>query len=145
MTSLKKLQKLQINTSKVEARSGLCVNKLWRVTSYLVVGLFVLTILSLLPEIALAAKVGIDRLDGDGYCMKLAFISGAAFFVIGGGDLRERAARLIIPIIAVSVLGKLIAGYDEWLTKYSIQKGKIEWHEKRGKLKEGPAPEVSES
>ena len=154
MTNLEKLQKLQINTSKVGARSGLRVNKL------LVVGLFILTILSLLPEIALAAKVGIDTVakvatdpviqdcsrEENKPWIWVVLLLCATSFMRGGGDLRERGVRSGITFFLIVCFTAFITEVIVKPNQEKIQKKKIiEWQEQKSQLKEDPTPEISES
>jgi hypothetical protein len=106
MTDLKKLKNLQINTPQLEASSKISTNKQRRQCAYLVIGLSALAALSILPEIAFAAKFDIDagvKASTDplikavsDHWGKAVLLTGCAGAVIGEGDARQRAVRAAI-------------------------------------------------
>lgn len=105
MTYLKKLKNLQTNTPKADANSKISTNKQRRYV-YLAVGLSALAALSLLPEIAFAAKFDINAgvkaatdpliKAVDDHWGKAVLLTGCAGAVIGEGDARQRAVRAAI-------------------------------------------------
>lgn len=105
MTKLKKLQikKSHIKVLKVDMCQNTMANKQRQIATYLASALSVLLILTILPEIALAAKfdinAGVQAATAplikaiDDHWGKAVLLTGCAGAIIGEGDARQRAVR----------------------------------------------------
>lgn len=109
MNELEKLKNLRTNILKIKT-SMRSVNQQKWIVDYMVAGLSVLIILSVLPETILAAKFDInagvkaatDPLIKaiDDHWGKAVLLTGCAGAMIGEGDARQRAVRAAITSVA---------------------------------------------
>ena len=169
MINLEKLQNLLTNIPEANARSKLSANKLKQMTTYLGLRLSVLAILSLLPKTALAfgfyanhwmiwwspnpVLTALNSLIEEiivGHWDTIRTIIPAPtafiFFIIGGGDLRERAVRSFGTLLLVAfVIAGVEAAIVNPIKNEKLQKKIIKWQEQKSQLQEDPTAGVSES